>query len=101
MLSFVIGGVMKGGTCTLDAIFRIHPQIQMASLKETHFFDDDKHDWANPDYRVLDAFYPVDDDRLRGEATPITAYWPPAVRRLHAYNPDIKIILLLRDPVTR
>ena len=100
-LSFVIGGVMKAGTCSLDAIFRRHPQIQMASLKETHFFDDEDRDWSRPDYDALHALFPVNDGRLRGEATPITAYWRPAVRRLRDYNPDIKIILLLRDPVTR
>lgn len=100
-LGFVIGGVMKAGTCTLDAIFRCHPQIQMASLKETHFFDDEERDWSTPDYCALDAFFPSRDGRLRGEATPITSYWRPAVHRLRDYNPDIKIILLLRDPVDR
>jgi hypothetical protein len=100
-LDFVIGGVMKAGTCTLDAIFRLHPQIQMASTKEGHFFDDDKRDWNTPDYSALYALFPEVDDRLRGEATPITIYWRPAVLRLRDYNPDIKIILLLRDPVTR
>jgi hypothetical protein len=100
-LNFVIGGAQKAGTGTLDAIFRRHPQIQMASIKETHFFDDETRDWNTPDYGALDAFFQSRDDRLRGEATPITLYWRPAIRRLRDYNPDIKIILILRDPVTR
>lgn len=100
-LNFVIGGAQKAGTGTLDAIFRRHPQIQMASIKETHFFDDETRDWNAPDYSALDAFFQSRDDRLRGEATPITLYWRPAIRRLRDYNPDIKIILILRDPVTR
>jgi hypothetical protein len=100
-LDFVIAGAQKGGTCTLDAIFRKHPQIQMARLKETHFFDDEKHHWEAPDYDKLDAYFPRRDDRLRGEATPITLYWRPAIRRLYQYNPDIKLILLLRNPVER
>jgi len=100
-LDFVIAGAQKGGTCTLDAIFRKHPQIQMARRKETHFFDDESHRWEAPDYDQLDAYFAGPDDRLRGEATPITLYWRPAIRRLHQYNPDIKLILLLRNPVER
>jgi hypothetical protein len=100
-LNFAIAGAQKAATCTLDAIFRLHPQIQMASLKETHFFDDEERDWNSPDYGALHAYFAGQDDRLRGEATPVTMYWRPAVRRLHAYNPDIKLVILLRDPVTR
>jgi hypothetical protein len=100
-LDFAIAGAQKSGTCTLDALFRHHPQLQMATLKETHFFDDDERDWSAPDYSALDAFFSAQDERLRGEATPITMYWRPAVRRLRAYNPDIKLVLILRDPVTR
>lgn len=100
-LDFAIAGAQKGGTSTLDTFFRRHPQIQMARGKETHVFDDETADWANPDYTRLDAYFPADDGRLRGEATPITLYWRPAIRRLRDYNPDIKLILLLRDPVAR
>jgi hypothetical protein len=100
-LDFVIAGTQKGGTSTLDAIFRSHPQIQMASTKETHFFDDENQDWDQPDYGKLDAWFPAVDDRLRGDATPITLYWRPAIRRLRKHNRDIKLIILLRDPIER
>lgn len=100
-LDFVIAGAQKSGTTTLDAIFRQHPKLQMASLKETHFFDDESLNWEFPDYCRLDAFYNALDERPRGEATPITLYWRPAIRRLHAYNPDIRLICLLRNPVER
>lgn len=100
-LAFVIAGAQKAGTCTLDAIFRKHPQIRMASRKETHFFDDESHHWEAPDYDKLDTYFPAPEDRLRGEATPDTLYWRPAIRRLREYNPDIKLILLLRNPVER
>jgi hypothetical protein len=100
-LDFVIAGAQKGGTTTLDAILRHHPQIQMASCKETHFFDDESRNWETPDYEELEAYFTEADQGLRGEATPITMYWRPAVRRLHDYNPDIKLILLLRNPIER
>ena len=100
-LAFVIGGAQKSGTTTLDALLRLHPALQMARKKETHFFDDETLDWNTPDLARLEAFYDAPDGRLCGESTPITLYWRPAQRRLLAYNPDIKIILMLRDPVTR
>lgn len=100
-LAFVIGGAQKSGTTTLDALLRLHPGLQMARKKETHFFDDETLDWEAPDYGRLDAFYDSPDGRMRGESTPITLYWRPAQPRLLRYNPDIKIVLMLRDPVTR
>ena len=100
-LSFVIGGAQKAGTSTLYALFKLHPQIQMARHKEPHFFDDEQRNWTQPDYKDLDAEFRKLDSRLRGESTPITLYWRPAVRRLHAYNPAVKLIFVLRDPVTR
>lgn len=100
-LGFAVAGVQKGGTTTLAKLLNHHAGLQMASVKETHFFDNERHDWTSGDYSPLNARFPNDDDRLRGEATPITLYWRPAVRRMRAYNPDLKLILLLRDPVER
>lgn len=101
MLDFTIAGTQKGGTTTLASLMRLHPGVEMARVKETHFFDNESMDWGRPDYTKLDGYFGVDDGRLRGEATPITLYWRPAVRRLHAYNPNVRIVLLLRDPVER
>lgn len=100
-LDFVIGGAQKSGTTTLDAILRRHPELQMAKVKETHFFDDESRDWSRPDYAALDAFFDPPDGRLRGEATPATLYWHTAIPRLAAYNPDVNIVLILRNPITR
>jgi len=100
-LNFVVAGVQKAGTTTFDRILRYHPQLQMASIKETHFFDNDKFDWQNPNYAALERHFPARDERLRGESTPITIFWRPAIRRLHAYNSNVKFILLLRNPIQR
>jgi hypothetical protein len=100
-LHFVIGGAQKSGTCTLYRILRRHRGVQMASVKETHFFDDEGRDWRAPDYGALDAHFLPADGRIRGESTPITLYWRPAIARLAACNPDLKLIFLLRNPVER
>lgn len=102
-VDFFIIGVQKGGTTALDQALRQHPQIQMAAGKELHFFDDEQSvDWNAPDYGLLHRFFDwTAQDVLRGEATPITIYWPQSLERLQAYNPAAKLIVMLRHPVHR
>ena len=38
---------------------------------------------------------------MLGEATPIISWWSGALERVWVYNPDIQIIVILRDPVER
>ena len=101
-VSFLIAGVQKGGTTALFHYLYDQPSIQMAPMKEVHFFDDDDGvDWSAPDYSALDAAFPALDERLRGEATPIYLYWPPCLPRIARYNPAMKLIFLFRDPIHR
>lgn len=101
LVQFLIAGAQKSGTSALDAYLRRHPALEMASPKETHFFDREAGiDWRAPDYERLHAHYALP-DRMRGEATPITLYWTPAHYRVLRYNPDMRFILLFRDPVER
>ncbi len=102
MLDFFICGVQKGGTTALDSFLREHPDLEMAKVKEIHFFDDESLDWDAPDYAKLHAAFDASAQvRRRGEATPIYSYWPNALERLRAYNPAAKLILMLRHPVMR
>jgi Sulfotransferase family len=95
-------GVQKGGTTSLHDHFCEHPSLSPPSIKETHFFDDETRNWANPNYAALDAFYPsADGDRLRFEITPIYVFWPPSIERIKQYNPDAKLVFLFRDPFER
>jgi hypothetical protein len=103
IVNFVIGGVQKGGTTALDAYLRAHPQICMADCKATHFFDGEQRFAAGPvDYRPLHAqFQPSPAQRTLGEATAIYTYWLTAPRRIWDYNPAMKWIVLLRNPIER
>jgi hypothetical protein len=95
-------GVQKGGTTSLCAYLRQHPALSSPTQKELHFFDDEANNWKSPDYQPLQSFFSSDDgSRLRFEVTPIYIFWPPAIERLHAYNPTAKLIILFRDPFER
>ncbi|WP_419825247.1 sulfotransferase domain-containing protein [Sphingomonas sp.] len=100
-LGFLIAGVQKAGTSALHAYLGEVRDLQLPAVKEAHFFDDEEGvDWSAPDPARLHALF-ADDGRLRGEATPITLYWPNALERAHDYNPAIRLVLLFRDPVER
>lgn len=100
-VEFIIIGVQKGGTTALFEYLSDDPAIALPRVKETHFFDDEAVDWTDPDYERYHAQFDPDAKGLRGEATPIYIYWPHSLERIAAYNPEARLILLLRDPVER
>lgn len=67
--------------------------------KELHFFD---REAENTDYKEYRAnFEPKPQHRVIGEASPIYMYWETAPDRIWKYNPKMKWILALRNPVDR
>jgi hypothetical protein len=103
-VDFVICGTQKGGTSALYAFLREHPEICMANRKEVHFFDNEEH-FSNgkPDYSKYyhTWFSPKKFHKFLGEATPIYMYWKDSPRRIWEYNPNMKLIVLLRNPIER
>jgi hypothetical protein len=102
-VDFLIIGAQKGGTTALYYYLRNHPEIEMAKEKEVHFFDDENI-FASipPNYSIYESqFVNNKNARLYGEATPIYLYWNPSCQRIHEYNPNIKLIALLRNPIER
>jgi len=75
----------------------------MADKKEVHFFDrDDYFNALDPDYSKYHKYFnPKNDHCIIGEATPIYMYWDNAMERIHRYNPNIKLIAVLRNPINR
>jgi hypothetical protein len=100
-VNFLIIGVQKGGTTALFDYLGDHADVALSREKELHFFDDETQDWAAPDYGAYHARFDDPAGRPLGEATPIYSYWPSALERIAAYNPAMKLILVLRDPVDR
>jgi len=102
-VNFVIGGAQKGGTSALDSFLRQHPQICMPDTrKELHFFDLEENFANQPNYkRYHSNFGLTKQHRVMGEATPIYMYWNTAPARVWTYNPEMKWILVLRNPVER
>ncbi len=101
-VDFLVVGAQKGGTTALDAYLRLNPEICMAKEKEVHFFEKDKYFTRKVDYSAYHShFDPLPSQRLLGEATPVLMYYLQAPRRIWEYNPDIKLIMVLRNPIDR
>lgn len=101
LVSFIVAGVQKAGTTALFDYLSEEPGVALSRVKEVHFFDDDGHDWNRPDYAAYHANFEAADGRSRGEATPIYLYWPCSLERIADYNPAMKLVVMLRDPVGR
>lgn len=101
-VNFLIAGVQKAGTSSLYQLLKRHPAIGLSSVKEVHFFDDESIDWSKPAYDRYQSYFPKRRRAIAwGEATPIYSYWPNALERIKAYRPDMRLILLFRDPISR
>ncbi|MBN9022439.1 MAG: sulfotransferase [Rhizobiales bacterium] len=103
LVDFCIIGVQKAGTTALHHFLGQHPLIQLSHEKEVHYFDAEQRLAAagagHAAYHA--AFPPARPGTLTGESTPIYIFWPGALERLAAYNPAMRIIVLVRDPAER
>jgi hypothetical protein len=104
-LAFMIIGVQKGGTTALSHFLAQHPDIGMATTKEVHLFDAPDFDpaWsvAEINERYQPYFLGMEQRPILGEATPIYIAWQEIIPEIKRYNPQLKVIVLLRDPVER
>ncbi|TAD75618.1 MAG: sulfotransferase [Oscillatoriales cyanobacterium] len=112
---FLIIGVQKGGTTSLYQYLLDHPQVLPATTKEVHFFDLQWHlglDWylnqfpdqfpdQFPGDRVSEAGIHQSAAWMTGEASPYYVFHPLVPQRVWEFDPSLKIIVLLRNPVDR
>lgn len=95
-------GAQKSGTTALHYFLQKHSRLTLGDRQEMHFFDDEEIFAGPVDYTLLHRhFSPVAPATVAGECTPSYLYWKPAPERISKYNPDIKLLVLLRNPVDR
>ncbi len=105
---FVIIGAQKSGTTSLyDFVIR-HPEIAPALKKEMHYFSIN-YKFGEQWYR---SNFPTNLSRryftkktgqklLSGEASPSYLFYPTVPSRMKKVLPDVKLIVILRNPVDR
>lgn len=104
---FIIIGAQKGGTSSLYAYLAQHPQLLPSLKKEVHFFDGglnynrDNYQKGQEWYR---AHFPKKDGAASSkafEASPLYIFNPLVPRRIFDLIPEVKLIVLLRNPTER
>ena len=101
-VDFIVGGVQKAGTTALHDFLAQHPQVALLRDQALHFFDKPEHFSGEPDYRILhNNFAPGWRWRTAGEVTADYLYYPGALERIARYNPQMKLIVSLRNPTER
>lgn len=100
-IDFLVVGVQKSGTSALDSYLREHSEIEMAYKKEVHFFDNEDNFKGIVNYDSYHKNFSSDYSKVRGECTPVYMYWSPSMSRIFEYNPQLKIIAALRNPIER
>lgn len=96
--NFLICGTQKGGTTALYHYLREHPEIFMPKVKEVHFFD---LNWQRGLKWYEGYFEGVKNAKAIGEASPFYMYLEEVPKRIYEVLPDVKLIFILREPVSR
>lgn len=97
---FIIAGTQKSGTTILSGLLAEHPLISFSKKKELHFFDKDTN--YNKGIRYyLKSFSPSEKSEYIAESTPFYLAHREACHRIADVFPDVKMIILFREPVER
>jgi len=95
-----IVGAPKSGTTALFHYLSEHPNVYASPLKEPHFFATDLKRGISDIDEYLSLFAPANDQHLiLGEAFVWYLYSSSAIRNIHRFMPEARVIAMLRNPV--
>lgn len=110
---FIVGHP-KSGTTALHHFLEQHPDVYMSTPKEPKYFCKDLHQESDIFHKskklttifpfrqekdYLKLFSNVKKEKLIGESSAIYLFSIVAAKEIHSFNPDAKIIIMLRNPV--
>ncbi|MFT5289776.1 MAG: hypothetical protein ACI8PQ_003320 [Planctomycetota bacterium] len=101
--SFFIVGAPKCGTTSLHAYIGQHPQLFLCEPKEPHYFGEVRLDVMPrlSEQEYLDLFDAAGEGAVCGEASTGYLYSKQAAAEIHDFGATSKIVVLLRNPVSR
>jgi len=98
-VNYLCIGAQKAGSSVLRHYLNQNDEIYI-KMQEVHFFDKNG--------KVLESHYKNYEDKFKsnkekmvGEKTPEYGYLPICINRIFNYNPDMKLIYILREPISR
>ena len=97
-----IVGFAKCGTTALHEYLSTHPNVHPSFPKEPHFFIERiwRHSPARTEAEYLRFFAGATKDaRVLLDSSAVHIYSPQALRKIREFNPDARIIVMVRNPV--
>jgi len=108
-VDFFIVGAPKAGTTSLYHYLNEHPQVEMSSQKEPDYFSDkaihqqgmyyDKKRVNTPD--KYESLFVQKESVVYGEGSVSYLFYDNVAEDIKKYNPNAKIIIMLRNPIER
>lgn len=96
--NFLYVGTSKAGSTWLFNSLAIHPQVFLADNKGLYYFD---QNWDNGADWYLGHFASSGAARVSGEISHSYLSSPEAPARIYELNPDMRLLVCLREPVDR
>lgn len=97
---FVIIGLAKSGSTALYDYLVDHPLVCPAVVKEVYFWDR-HHDYGWEWYRSCFMPIPATAPQITGDGSVTSLWHGDAPRRVFEFREDMKLLVILRDPVAR
>lgn len=100
--NFLIIGAQRSGTTSLYNYLIQHPNIISAMTKEVHFFDlnfNKGASWYESQFNLNQKT--SNNKYITGEASPYYIFHPLVPKRVFELLSDVKLIVLLRNPIDR
>ncbi len=102
--NFFIVGAPRSGTTSIWTYLSRHPNVYMSYQKEPMYFGSDLTKTPNEFFVLetntyLDMFKRGADKAIRGEASVMYLFSKKAAQEIHAFNPNARILIMLRNPV--
>lgn len=108
--TFLVVGAAKSGTTSLHYVMEQHPEICVPPCKETYIFNRESmagtwpavNTFDEEGYRELFRTHTTDRTRAWGEVTTSNLYYhEEAVPKIRKLLDDVRIIILIRNPIDR
>jgi len=101
-IQLMIVGAAKSGTTALMHYLAQHPDI-CSQIKQEMLYFGNEEEYAKEYATAYRRYFGVQAEQyqvlLAKHAT--LMYWPAAVQRLYEHNPEVQIVVILRNPVER
>jgi hypothetical protein len=100
--AFIIPGAQKCGTTALAVYLGGHPRLRLATTKEPDFFlRDERYRRGGADYRKLFPRRRPPGGELFFEASVGYSFNPAVPKRMAAFDPELRFVLMVREPAGR